>query len=176
MRKYFLYKDVFFTIVSAWITLVLFLFLVSIGDMSQVLGGGVVLAFISIPFFQQVYSFYRKNPKAEGKRLFFSKIGYIVLGVSLGLVIVSTIFNLFYEPGWFNFTDFGFLLISYPLILVTHFQYDSYDVSKRLILYLIVFSNLLVVIFVSDILGALCVKIYRSIKNGLVSNLFKRWE
>ncbi|MDP3883042.1 MAG: hypothetical protein Q8Q48_03220 [Candidatus Staskawiczbacteria bacterium] len=170
------YKDVWFTIISAWITLVV-IFLLSIVARAVEFAGGAIIAVVCIPFLPKMHHYFKNRSTGEGKKFFFSKMGYIALGVSIGLVFISLSFNLFYKSGWFDFTDLGFVLLSYPLNMLIKFQVDSDMLSKRIILYLISFINLAIIIFILDVLGAGCVGIYRivaiNVKKIFFNNIIK---
>jgi hypothetical protein len=162
LKKFLLYKDIWLTILSAWITFALSSLLLMFGELLW----AVLLAGATAPFLPKVKAYYSgRESKAEGKVLFFSKLGYVILGISLGFILISTIFNLAYDPGWFDFRDIGFMFLSYPLVSFLHFQVDSDNVVKRLLLYCIVFVNLIALIFIADIFGMMCIKV-----NGLLKN------
>lgn len=165
MQKFLDYKDVWFTFLSGWLTLAILSILGCIFDMVKEFRLGVVLSVFSLPFLIKAYPYYRKQVIETGRQFFFSKVGYIILGISLGLVLIATIFNLAYESGWFNFTDLGFLFLSYPLALLVNFPIENEAILSRLTLYFIVFINLSLVISVSDALGFLCIKLYRSFRS-----------
>lgn len=173
IKDFFIYKDVWFTFLGAWITLALVSVLGSIADMFTELGVGILVCFALLPFLIKSYKYYRKNHVKGGKVFFFSVIGYIVFGIAIGWTILSIIFNLSYEGGFFDFTDFGFVLSSFPLMMFvtkfTNFEFNNDRVLSRLILYLISFINLAIIIFILDCFGAFFILLYMGIKS-----LFKK--
>jgi hypothetical protein len=158
-REYLIYKDFRISLIVAWIALTLFSILGMIWDMKE-LGVGLV---VSVPLAPLVFGSVFKW-KTNGRRLFFSKVGYAVFGLCLGLVMLSAIFNLSYESGWFDFTDLGFALLSMPLSDFVHFQFDNNMFSSRLLLYGIVLVNLIIVIYSLDFIGLAVGKIYQKLR------------
>lgn len=168
--KILVHRSLKFTFISAWITITILSLIGSVFDMAKELGIGIILAILSFPLLLRIYPYYHNKPKEEGKRFFFSNFGYVALGIALGLVLISIIFNLSYEPGWFDFRDIGFAIFSYPLIMFTHFQANPDIFSKRIILYSICFLNLAIIILILDIFGAIYEKVYKSIKRIIMVN------
>lgn len=159
VQQYLMYKDAWKTFLSFWITLLTLSIVASLGSSGASTEWGVVLAFILIPILPRLSVYFKKNNNL-GKKFFFSKLGYVVFGIALALVVISTIFNLSYQGGWFDFTDIGFALLAYPLILFTHLTYNDGGLSERLILYSVVFFNLALLIFTIDLFGLFCSKAY----------------
>ncbi len=171
-KSFLIHRDMRITFIGACITFTLFTLLQIIGSSSEKSGlwivGTIIFGILSL----LMYFHYRKKPENEGRKLFFSKLGYTVLGINLALILISTVANLFYEPGWFDFRDFGFAILSYPLIIFIHFQPDPEIFFKRIILYLICFANLSIITFIFDLIGLSCIKIYNYTKN--IINIIKK--
>jgi len=163
LRDFLIHKNVWLTFVSAWITVATISFLAIIFHAGRELAGALVIAVICIPFLSKAYEFLWKENKGKGRRFFLSEIGYVAFGVSIGLIVISTCFNLLYVGGWFDFTDFGFVLLSYPLNFFIKFQFDSDLFLNRIILYSISFANLALITLVLDVFGAICILIYKVI-------------
>ena len=168
IKSFFLHKYIWLTFLSCWITLVLLSTIGSLLYMPEELGWGMILSLICLPLLIKVYKYYSRRTADKGRRFLFSKLGYIVFGIVLGLVILFVIYNFSYQPGWFDFTDLGFVLLSYPLILFTHFEPDSSNNIKRLVLYGIVFVNLVGVTVISDFVGLLLETVFKKIKSLIV--------
>lgn len=166
LKKFLIHKNIWFTIISAWITIIVISLLAAILRIKEFAGAGAV-ALVLLPFLSEIHRYFKKQH--EGKQIFFSKVGYVALGISFALISVSLSFNLIYQSGWFDFRDFGFLLISYPLILITHFQPDVDVFSKRIILYLLSFVNLIVITYILDIIGAIVIGTYKFLRKTIQS-------
>ena len=163
IRLFFVYKDMWLSAISFWIVLLVFSILGLIGDMENELGPSLGLALILIPVLLKMWNYRKKNVQA-GKKLFLSKVGYCTFGIVIGLIILSLIFNLQYESGWADFTDFGFYIISLPLSSIIHLTFDSDQLSNRLLLYIVVFFNLSIITFLTDLLGLLVERIMNAYK------------
>jgi hypothetical protein len=162
VRLFLVHKNVWLTIMSTWVTILAVSLLGTFGDMKELIIG-IILAIGCLPLFAKISPFYKKKAQG-GKKIFFSKLGYITFGISLGLVILSIIFNLTYVGGWFDFTDLGFALLSYPLVMFTKFEVDTDQFLSRLTLYFIVVANLLIVNYAIDFsvfLGTKAVGLFR---------------
>ncbi len=157
LKQFFIYKSAWVTVISAWVTVAVLSLLGTVADMGGVLGAGIILAVVTIPGLINFYKFRKKNMDS-GKRLFLSTWGYATFGIAAGVVIVSTIFNLAYEGGWFDFTDIGFALLSYPLSYFINSKFYNETLQSRLILYVIDAVNIILVIFIMDILGFILTK------------------
>jgi hypothetical protein len=83
---------------------------------------------------------------------FLSSIGFYLFLTSAVLIFVSALITLLYQPGLFNFTDTPFNLLTYPLGKILNFNFDPAVFTNRAELYLIVPINLLLIIYVLDLL------------------------
>ncbi len=157
IKSYLIYRDIRYTFISFWIILAVVSILCVVFDMKELVWG-IVLAFLLTPILINYWG-YRKSYQI-GRKLFFTKVGYCAMGIALSLVTISLIFNLSYEPGWFNFTDFGFYVISFPLISFFHFEFNNELVFMRFLLYIAVFFNLAILIFITDFVGLCFYKLW----------------
>lgn len=162
--KFFVHKYFWLTVISAWGTVAIICLLSALVRLGE-FAGAVIVALVLLPFLPKIRKYFKKQK--QGRKIFFSRVGYIALGVSMGLITISVSFNLLYQGGWFDFTDLGFVLLSYPLIMFTHFQPDVDIFSKRIILYLISIANLLILTYILDIIGAFFIGVYKFLSNTI---------
>jgi len=105
-----------------------------------------------------------------GGKFFFTRAGYALLGISFGLIILGTTFNMAYEGGFFDFTDFIFCFIGQPLVSLIKFDFDNENLMSRLMLYGLVVVNLATITWIIDLVIFFLIKIYLLI----FPNLFRK--
>jgi len=166
MRK-FLNKNTRLFFLSIWIIFTIITILNLFGDTSTEIGSYMFLIDVVGTIILILFYRYNFNDTKKYSKMFFSKVGYCFAGLCVGWIMLSIVSNIFYTPGFFDFTDFGFRLASYPLIIpvekFTGFEYLSDSILSRIQLYLITFFNLTVIIYFVDILGWIFSKIIKNI-------------
>lgn len=165
LKIFLLHQNILVSLRAAWLTILILSLLGLLGDMDN-LGPGLLIAIIGFPLLKKLKIYYQDHP-GQGRLLFFSKTTYAIAGVFFGIVLLSIIFNLYYEGGWFDFTDLGFVLLSYPSILLFDFKLDNNDLIARLILYLIVSLNFFVTTYTVDLTMYILSRITRLFKKKI---------
>lgn len=108
-----------------------------------------------------------RSPDTIGKKILFSKIGYIFFGITISLFLIGFLFNLIYRyeaGGIMDFRDFGFQVFSLPLSSILQFEVDQDKIISRLTLYFITLINLGILIFLVDFFGFIISKIGTSFR------------
>ena len=165
MSKYSSYNNLYISAIAASLTLLILSTIAVVWNIKELTYGIIIGAVLSIFVFRKKEMFNKKGGFMV--RLFLTKIGYAVGGVAVGLVILATVFNVFYEGGWFNFTDFFFWIIANPLALLIRFNFNNDNILSRPFLYLIVFINLAIITYLFDLLAYFCIKLYKVFKKSL---------
>lgn len=163
MKTYFQYREIAYTISTAWLMVLLISILGTIADMSELVVG-VILSGGLTPWVIKKRRELLGRDSTVGKRIFLSSTGYILLGAILGLVILSAIFNIAYDGDLFDFTDFGFALLSLPLSFLLDLKIDNDEISKRVILYFIVAINLTALLYMCDFITFIFTKVLKKIR------------
>jgi len=157
MNGYIFNKNTFLSFISASLALTVpsvLGALVGIKEAALGFGTGILLFLFCMGYKEEFNTNF-------SKKFFLTKVGYIVSGIAIGLILLGAIFNMAYidEGGWIDFTDFIFVLIGYPLLKFLRFNFDNAIISSRLILYAIVFFNLLIITYLSYIIAFVLQKI-----------------
>ena len=148
MKNYFFNKNVYVALLSCSISLTALSLLGGISGIKEVALGmlfGIIMFALSIGNRDK----FRNDPSGK---LFFTKAGYAFAGISVGLIILATTFNIVYEGGWFDFTDFLFVLLGQPLLMLLNFDFNNDRISSRIVLWVLVIVNLSIIIYSIDLL------------------------
>lgn len=166
IRALLLHKNIFWMIFGAWLVFFVIAVLGLIFSNDRVDGelfsyiAGAVIGFLAL---KKLRVFYKVD--YGGRAIFFTKMGYLIMGLGIGVVLITIVFNIFYVGGWFDFTDAGFELISLPLRDFLGFKPDNNVLSARLILYGICAVNIVLVSYTVDISSLIVKKTFLFVKD-----------